>query len=126
MMSWSGGWFFLMAAEIFNVGSRDFRLPGLGSYLQIAAAQGDLSAVLWGLGTLVAIILLLDQFVWRPLLAWATSSSWRRSKAMSRLPPWFLECPGPVVAVPERFRRGLETPERAPGRYPRNAAGGTG
>src|SRR5207249_2536549 len=24
MMSWAGGWFFLMAAEIFNVGARDF------------------------------------------------------------------------------------------------------
>jgi len=41
MMSWSGGWFFLMAAEIFHVGSRDFRLPGLGSYLQTAANQAD-------------------------------------------------------------------------------------
>lgn len=31
MMSWAGGWFFLMAAEIFTVGQRDFRLPGLGA-----------------------------------------------------------------------------------------------
>ncbi|MGN6735207.1 MAG: ABC transporter permease subunit, partial [Candidatus Binatia bacterium] len=41
MMSWSGGWFFLMASEIFNVGSRDFRLPGIGSYLQTAANAGN-------------------------------------------------------------------------------------
>ena len=40
MMSWAGGWFFLMAAEIFTVGARDFRLPGLGAYLSEAAAQG--------------------------------------------------------------------------------------
>src|SRR6266568_5624038 len=53
MMSWSGGWFFLMAAEIFNVGSRDFRLPGLGSYLQTAANVGNLLAVILGLATLV-------------------------------------------------------------------------
>src|SRR5436189_3833825 len=71
MMSWSGGWFFLMAAEIFNVGSRDFRLPGLGADLQVAASRGDLRAVLLGLCTLVLVIVLLDQVVWRPVLAWA-------------------------------------------------------
>jgi NitT/TauT family transport system permease protein len=69
MMSWSGGWFFLMASEIFNVGTRDFRLPGLGSYLQTAAGAGDLRAVLLGVLTLVIIILALDQLVWRPILA---------------------------------------------------------
>ena len=71
MMSWAGGWFFLMAAEMFTVGQRDFRLPGLGSYLQAAASQGDIVALWWGLGALVAIILLLDQLVWRPLVAWS-------------------------------------------------------
>jgi NitT/TauT family transport system permease protein len=71
MMSWAGGWFFLMAAEIFHVGARDFRLPGLGSYLQVAANRGDTRAVLAGLGALVAVIVLLDQLVWRPLLAWS-------------------------------------------------------
>ena len=70
MMSWSGGWFFLMAAEIFNVGSRDFRLPGLGSYLQTAANKGDSHAVVLGVLTLVFVIVLLDQLVWRPLIAW--------------------------------------------------------
>ncbi len=71
MMSWAGGWFFLMAAEIFTVGQRDFRLPGLGAYLQEAATQGDTRAILWGIGTLVLVIVALDQMVWRPLLAWA-------------------------------------------------------
>ncbi len=41
MASWAGGWFFLMAAEIFSVGQRNFRLPGLGAYLQEAANQGN-------------------------------------------------------------------------------------
>ncbi len=91
MMSWSGGWFFLMAAEIFNVGTRDFRLPGLGSYMQVAADKGDLSAVLWGLSTLVAIILLLDQFIWRPLLAWA--DKFKLATVEGDEPPtaWFLD-----------------------------------
>ena len=71
MMSWAGGWFFLMAAEIFTVGSRDFRLPGLGAYLQVAANRGDLRAVAFGVGALVVTIVLIDQLLWRPLLAWA-------------------------------------------------------
>ncbi|MCS7011006.1 MAG: ABC transporter permease subunit, partial [Anaerolineales bacterium] len=71
MMSWAGGWFFLMAAEIFTVGSRDFRLLGLGAYLQEAANQGNTLAILWGLVALVLTIIALDQLVWRPLLAWA-------------------------------------------------------
>ncbi|HYS04611.1 MAG TPA: ABC transporter permease subunit [Candidatus Dormibacteraeota bacterium] len=71
MMSWAGGWFFLMAAEIFTVGARDFRLPGLGAYLQEAANRGDSRAVLYGIVTLVATIVVLDQVLWRPLLAWA-------------------------------------------------------
>jgi NitT/TauT family transport system permease protein len=71
MMSWAGGWFFLMAAEIFTVGARDFRLPGLGAYLQTAADAGDVPAVLAGVAALVSTIVILDQLVWRPLLVWA-------------------------------------------------------
>ncbi len=71
MMSLAGGWFFLMAAEIFTVGNRDFRLPGLGSYLQEAANRGNIHAILLGVAVLVLVIVLLDQFLWRPLLAWS-------------------------------------------------------
>ena len=71
MMSVAGGWFFLMACEMFVLGSRDFRLPGLGSYLQTAASAGDTSSILWGIATMIAVIVLLDQFVWRPVIAWA-------------------------------------------------------
>jgi NitT/TauT family transport system permease protein len=91
VMSWSGGWFFLMAAEIFRVGARDFRLPGLGSYLQTAANEGDLSAVLWGIGALILVIVLLDQFVWRPLMAWVDKFK-VEMVAGGQLPTsWFLE-----------------------------------
>src|SRR5262245_39415502 len=72
MMSWAGGWFFLMAAEIFTVSERDFRLPGLGAYMQEAANRGDMAAIAWGLATLVAVIVVLDQLVWRPLLVWSS------------------------------------------------------
>ena len=71
MMSWAGGWFFLMAAEQFTLGDKDFRLPGLGSYLKTAADAGDVGSLLLGLATLIAIIVLLDQLLWRPLVAWS-------------------------------------------------------
>jgi NitT/TauT family transport system permease protein len=71
MMSWAGGWFFLMASEIFRVGSRDFRLPGIGAYLQTAASAGDIHSVVAGVVALVLTIILLDQLLWRPILAWA-------------------------------------------------------
>ena len=71
MMSVAGGWFALMVCEMFVLGPRDFRLPGLGSYLQTAASAGDTTSILWGIATMVAVIVLLDQFIWRPVIAWA-------------------------------------------------------
>ena len=71
MMSVAGGWFFLMASEMFVLGGKDFRLPGIGSYLQLAAIEGNTQAILMGLGTIIIIIVLIDQLIWRPLIAWA-------------------------------------------------------
>ncbi len=71
MMSVAGGWFFLMACEMFVLGNRDLRLPGLGSYLQTAADAGDTRAILWGVGVMIGVIILIDQAVWRPVIAWA-------------------------------------------------------
>ncbi len=71
MMSVAGGWFALMVCEMFVLGQRDFRLPGLGSYLQTAASEGDTASIAWGVATMVAVIVLLDQFIWRPVIAWA-------------------------------------------------------
>ncbi|HTB32731.1 MAG TPA: ABC transporter permease subunit [Bacteroidia bacterium] len=71
IMSWAGGWFFLIAAEIFTVGNKNFELVGLGSYMQEATYQGNIKALLIGIITLIIIIVLLDQLVWRPLLSWA-------------------------------------------------------
>lgn len=91
MMSWSGGWFFLMAAEIFHVGARDFRLPGLGSYLQTAANEANLRAIVMGIASLVLVIIFLDQFVWRPLIAW--TDKFKVEMAEGGEPPasWFFE-----------------------------------
>ncbi len=104
MMSWAGGWVFLMASEMFTGGQKDFRLPGLGAFLQEASAKGDMEAIAWGVGTLVAVIVILDIFVWRPLMAWAERfklemmeaehppTSWVLDSARSsRLIGWFME-----------------------------------
>jgi NitT/TauT family transport system permease protein len=56
---------------MFVLGNRDFRLPGLGSFLQTAASHGNTRAILWGLAAMVAVIVLLDQLIWRPVIAWA-------------------------------------------------------
>ena len=71
MMSVAGGWFFLMACEMFVLGDKDFRLPGLGSFLQTAASSGNTKALLWGVTAMVAVIVLMDQLIWRPVIAWA-------------------------------------------------------
>jgi NitT/TauT family transport system permease protein len=91
VVSWANGWFFLMAAETFRVNERDFRLLGLGSYLQRAAEEQDGTAILLGSVTLIAIIILLDQFVWQPLLAWA--ERFRTDLTENEDPPrsWFYD-----------------------------------
>jgi NitT/TauT family transport system permease protein len=81
MMSVAGAWFFLMACEMFVLGNRDLRLPGLGSYLQTAANAGDTRAIIWGLGTMVAVIVLVDQMVWRPTIAWAEKFKFEQVEA---------------------------------------------
>ena len=91
MMSWAGGWFFLMAAEQFQLGDRNFQLPGIGSYLKTAANQGDLSALAIGIAALVGLIVALDQLLWRPLIAW--SDRFKLQLVEEEFPPrsWMLD-----------------------------------
>ena len=91
MMSVAGGWFFLMACEMFVLGSRDFRLPGLGSYLQTAASEGDTRSILWGVATMIAVIVLLDQFVWRPVIAWAEKFKVEQVESSDAPRSWVLD-----------------------------------
>ncbi|GAA0398576.1 MULTISPECIES: ABC transporter permease [Pseudomonas] len=71
MMSMSGGWFFVVASEAITVGDKTITLPGVGSYLALAIAQKDLHAVGYVILVMIAVILLYDQFLFRPLVAWA-------------------------------------------------------
>ncbi|HKH99989.1 MAG TPA: ABC transporter permease subunit [Candidatus Sulfotelmatobacter sp.] len=91
MMSVAGGWFFLMACEMFVLGSRDFRLPGLGSYLQTAASAGDTRSILWGVATMIAVIVLLDQFIWRPVIAWAQKFKVEQVESTEAPRSWVLD-----------------------------------
>jgi len=87
MMSVAGAWFFLMACEQFG----DFRLPGLGSYLQAAADNGDARSILLGILTMVAVIVLIDQFVWRPVIAWAEKFKMEQVENTSAPTSWVLD-----------------------------------
>ncbi len=82
MMSVAGGWFFLMACEMFVLQNRDLRLAGLGSYLQTAANAGDTRAIIWGVVTMVGVIVLMDQLIWRPIIAWAEKFKFEQVEAI--------------------------------------------
>lgn len=71
MISVAAAWFYLIACEMFTLGTQDFRLPGLGSYLQTAANAADTRAIAWGLAAMIGVIVVLDQLIWRPVIAWA-------------------------------------------------------
>lgn len=71
MMSFGGGWFFVAASEAISVLNRRYTLPGLGSYVAAAVEARDLPALGWAILTMAAVILLVDQLFWRPLVAWA-------------------------------------------------------
>ncbi|HVY65556.1 MAG TPA: ABC transporter permease subunit [Gammaproteobacteria bacterium] len=70
MMSMSGGWFFVVAAEAISVGTNTVSLPGIGTYIALAIAQRDLGAIAWAIGTMLVVILIYDQLLFRPLVVW--------------------------------------------------------
>ncbi|QCO02138.1 ABC transporter permease [Azospirillum argentinense] len=90
MMSMSGGWFFVVASEAITVGDRTVTLPGIGSYLAEAIAQKDLGAVGWAVLAMLAVILLYDQFLFRPLVAWADKFRFEQTGAQEAPGSWVL------------------------------------
>jgi NitT/TauT family transport system permease protein len=81
MMSVAGGWFSLMVCEMFVLGNRDLRLPGLGSYLQTASNAGSIRSILWGLAAMIGVIVLIDQLIWRPIIAWSEKFKFEQIEA---------------------------------------------
>ncbi|PLC43403.1 sulfonate ABC transporter permease [Ralstonia pickettii] len=71
MMSMSGGWFFVVASEAISVSGHDIKLPGIGSYISLAIQQQNLPAIGWAILAMLIGIILYDQLLFRPLIAWA-------------------------------------------------------
>jgi NitT/TauT family transport system permease protein len=71
MMSMSGGWFFVVASEAITVGDKQITLPGIGSYVAVAIQEKNLAAVGWAILTMVVVIGIYDQLMFRPMVAWA-------------------------------------------------------
>jgi NitT/TauT family transport system permease protein len=91
MMSMAGGWFFLMISETFVLGDKDFRLPGLGSYMSEAVAKGNVPAMIWAVLAMIVMILALDQILWRPVVVWARKFRVEESGAQGASGSWVLD-----------------------------------
>jgi NitT/TauT family transport system permease protein len=70
MMSFGGSWFFLTASELITVNSTRYTLPGVGSYVAVAEDEGKLRYVIYGIITMIIVILVVNFFFWRPLVAY--------------------------------------------------------
>jgi NitT/TauT family transport system permease protein len=71
ILSWTNGWFFLVASEIFAIGTESFRLPGIGSFIMEAASQSKISLMFLGVLVLAIVIIFLDLFIWKPISHWS-------------------------------------------------------
>ena len=91
MMSMSGGWFFLVAAEAISVAGQDIKLPGVGSYIALAIQARDLGAIGWAIVTMLAGILLYDQLLFRPLVAWADKFRFEAGGSENVPQSWLLD-----------------------------------
>jgi len=89
MMSVSGGWFFVVASEAITVGGRTIMLPGIGSYIATAINQRALAAIGYAVLIMFVVILLYDQLLFRPLLAWSRKFRADPSVDEDNVRPWF-------------------------------------
>ena len=91
MMSMSGGWFFVVASEAISVGDTTWKLPGIGSYVAMAIDERDIGAVLWAIGAMLVVILLYDQLLFRPLVAWSAKFRFELTASEVAEDPWLLK-----------------------------------
>ncbi|MGC4027417.1 MAG: ABC transporter permease subunit [Steroidobacteraceae bacterium] len=90
MMSMSGGWFFVVASEVISVGHTHVALPGIGSYIALAIEHRDLAAIGWAIFTMACVILLYDQLLFRPLVAWSDGLRFEQDATGHRPRSWAL------------------------------------
>ncbi|MBV9518481.1 MAG: ABC transporter permease subunit [Hyphomicrobiales bacterium] len=88
MLSMSGAWFFIVASEAISVGDTSIKLPGIGAYLSLAIDQADVRAVLYAVATMAIVILLYDQFIFRPIVAWADKFRVETTASQARPKSW--------------------------------------
>ena len=91
MMSMSGSWFFVVASEAISVGNTTVTLPGVGSYIALAIEQQNLKAVGWAIATMLVVILIYDQVLFRPLVAWADRFRFEQEPGMVAPRSWVLD-----------------------------------
>ncbi|ALK99792.1 sulfonate ABC transporter permease [Massilia sp. WF1] len=91
MMSMSGGWFFLVAAEAISVAGQDIKLPGIGAFIAVAIEREDGRAVAWAILAMLAGIVMYDQLFFRPLLAWADKFRFEESQGETAQRSWLLD-----------------------------------
>lgn len=71
MMSMSASWFFVVVSEAISVSDQHIRLPGIGSYIAVAINQANTRGVIYAIITMLIVILIYDQLIFRPLIAWS-------------------------------------------------------
>ena len=91
MMSVSGGWFFVVASEAITVSEKSISLPGIGSYIAVAIERRDLAAVGYAILAMLTVILITDQLLFRPLVAWADRFKFEFAASQEVPRSWFLE-----------------------------------
>jgi NitT/TauT family transport system permease protein len=91
MMSMSGSWFFVVASEAISVGNTTVTLPGIGSYIALAIEHRDLAAVSWAIGTMLVVILIYDQVLFRPLVAWADRFRFEQEPGVAAPESWVFD-----------------------------------
>lgn len=90
MMSMSGGWFFVVASEAISVSNQSIRLPGIGSYIALAIDTHNIHAILWAIVAMGMGILIYDQCIFRPLLAWADKFRFEETGGGNAQTSWLL------------------------------------
>jgi NitT/TauT family transport system permease protein len=91
MMSMSGGWFFVVASEAITVGNNTITLPGIGAYLAQAISDKNLHAIGWVILAMTVVILAYDQFLFRPLVAWADKFRMENTSSGDAPESWLLD-----------------------------------
>ena len=110
MMSMSGGWFFVVASEAITVGDTTVTLPGIGAYVALAIKEQNLAAVAYALIAMLAVIILYDQLLFRPIVAWADKFRFEQTASGSAPKSWVLDLfrkTKALRALTRSVRRGL-------------------